>query len=134
MTTLPLITALTAACIVVLQLTLMMMVGFKRLEYSQGLGDGGRADLLAAIRRHGNLAENSGLFLISLALVEILGGSLIAVGILGGGFVVIRVSHAVGLSLEDGSNAARALGAVGTVVSMGATALYLAYLVISQSL
>ncbi len=134
MITLPVVTSLTAALIVALQLALMLMVGFKRLELNQGLGDGGQQDLLIAIRRHGNLAENSALFLVTLALVEILGGSTMAVAIIGATFVVVRVSHAIGLSLGDGPNAARALGAFGTLISMSAAAIYLAYLVINQSL
>ena len=89
MITLPVVTSLTAALIVALQLALMLMVGFKRLELNQGLGDGGQQDLLIAIRRHGNLAENSALFLVTLALVEILGGSTMAVAIIGATFVVV---------------------------------------------
>lgn len=126
---LPFISALTASVIVVLQLTLMMLVGFKRLGYNQGLGDGGHGDLLMAIRRHGNLAENAALFVVTLALVELIGGSSMVVVGLGIAFVFVRFSHAIGLTISDGPTAPRAIGAFGTLIVMGGAALYLAFLV-----
>lgn len=129
----PIISALTVAAIVILQLSLMMMVGFKRLEHNQGLGDGDHPDLFQAIRRHGNLAENSGLFCVSLALTEIAGGATTALMILGFGFVIVRISHAVGLSLGDTPNIPRAVGAFGTLLCMASTAIYLVYLIYSHT-
>jgi hypothetical protein len=72
---LPLYTALTAACILFLQLGLMLSVGLRRVKYRQGIGDGGHDDLSLLVRRHGNLAENGAIFVVVLAVLEIVGGA-----------------------------------------------------------
>ncbi len=120
---LPLVTAMATGVLVLMQLFLMFLVGNKRLSYGQGLGDGGHQDLLLAIRRHGNLAENAALFLVALGLLEILIGSTLTVVLIAAAFVVVRIAHAVGLSLGDGPNAARFIGAFGTLVTMSGTAI-----------
>jgi len=117
------------ACILLLQIGLMMSVGFTRVKHGQGIGDGGHHDLELRIRRHANLAENGAIFLLALALLESIGGNPTAVMILAAGFVVARVSHAVGLTLGTGPNAPRFIGAMGTMalgLTTGCTLLYVA--------
>lgn len=120
----PIVTAAVAATIALLQTGLMMAVGFSRLGYEQGIGDGGHADLELKIRRHGNLAENAALFLVLLALLELSGAATALVAGVGVSFVVVRISHAIALSLGPGPSAARFIGASGTalcfVVATGA--------------
>lgn len=128
---LPIYTSLCAAALVLLQLTLMILVGNKRRIYTLSLGDGGYADLLMSIRRHGNLAENAALFVVTLGLVELLIGSTTAVMVLATAFVVVRIAHAVGISMGDGLNAGRAIGAFGTLLTMGITAVLLTYHVLT---
>lgn len=55
----PMSTALTASTIALLQVFLMMRVGFTRLRTGIGIGDGGQESLALAVRRHGNLTENA---------------------------------------------------------------------------
>ena len=64
----PVYAALAGGAIILLQTGLMMAVGFRRVKYSQGIGDGGHEDLVMLIRRHGYLAENVGIFLVALTL------------------------------------------------------------------
>ena len=125
--TLPVYAAITAAVIMFLQLALMMAVGFTRIKYAQGIGDGGHHDLGLRVRRHGNLAENAGIFLIVLALLEMVGGSPRAVIAFGIAFVVVRIAHAIGLTLGDGPNAARFIGASGTALTGFSMAGYLLF-------
>lgn len=127
MSHLPLYTSLTAAALIILQMGLMLPVGLTRFKHQQSLGDGGHADLLMAIRRHGNLTENAPLFVAVLALIEILTGSSIVVAIFGAGFVFARIAHAVGLTVGDGPNAGRAIGAFGTLLLSLASGGYLFY-------
>ena len=124
----PIYAAMTAALLLLLQLALMMTVGLRRVRYDQGIGDGGHADLSLLIRRHGNLAENAAIFVVALALLELLGGRPTVVAALGASFVLVRLSHALGLTLGDGPNAARFVGAMGTVATGLATGGYLFYL------
>ncbi|MCC6710270.1 MAG: MAPEG family protein [Gammaproteobacteria bacterium] len=112
---LPLYTALTAAVLLALQLGLMMSVGSRRLALKQGIGDGGNHALALAVRRHGNLAENAAIFVAALTLLELLAGRSTVVATLGAAFVTARIAHAIGLSMGDGPNVPRFIGAMGTV-------------------
>lgn len=112
----PIISAATAAALLFLQSLLMLGVVLQRRSNRQSLGDGGHDSLLKAIRRHGNLAENAGIFVATLALFELLGGNTLQVEILAGVLVLARLSHAFGLSLGKTTNIFRVMGAVLTFV------------------
>jgi uncharacterized membrane protein YecN with MAPEG domain len=132
--TYPFYTSLAAGLVILLQTALMMSVGFRRIKHGQGIGDGGFDDLTRLVRRHGNLAENSAIFLVVLALLEVIGGAAMAVATLAAIFVFARLMHAIGLSLgHDGPNAPRFLGAMGTMISCMATGGYLLYVVVLNS-
>ena len=108
----PSVTAATAGTLLVLQVILAGMVGAARGPIA--IGDGGKDALIRAIRRHGNLAENAGIFVAGFTLLEISRFSprlLIALCI---AFVAVRLIHALGLSQANTSNAMRVIGAVGT--------------------
>lgn len=127
----PYYAALTGAVLIMLQTALMMTVGFRRIKYQQGIGDGGHDDLLMKIRRHGNLAENAAIFLATLTLLEMLGGLGYVVAILGGVFVAARCLHALGLSFGDGGpNAPRFLGAMGTMLTCFGSGAYLFFIAV----
>ena len=129
----PLHTATAAALLLLLQLGLMMAVGFKRLETGIGIGVGDNESLLLAVRRHGNLAENAAIFLVALACAEVLAGSnLMTLGI-ASAFVVVRIAHAVGLTIGSDANPARAIGAFGTLLSGLTIAAYLLYTIFNLS-
>ncbi len=70
----PLISAATAGFLIIMQTVLMMTVVTARRRNRQSLGDGGHHDLLVAVRRHGNFAENAALFLVGFTLLELAGG------------------------------------------------------------
>jgi len=113
--TFPYITAATAIALAVLQMLLMLYTARGRGKYRAGLGDGGNPALLQRIRMHGNLAENAPLFLILLGLTEISGQWSMAVPLFAAAFIVVRLSHALGLSISSGVSLFRFVGVVGTL-------------------
>ncbi len=134
--TAPVITAMVAAIIIILQQILMLTVGLHRGRAGIGVGFGEDQNLERKIRRHGNLAENAALFIATLALAEILGTPGIIVMVFGAVFVSARIFHALGMGSLSGSHLAdggavfrmmRALGALGTVLAGVALGGYLIY-------
>jgi uncharacterized membrane protein YecN with MAPEG domain len=115
MTNFPHFTAATAIAIAVLQMILLLYTANGRGKYRTGLGDGGNEPLLKRIRAHGNLAENAPLFLILLGLVEVSGQWNNLVPIFAVVFVVVRLSHALGLLISAGVTPFRFVGVIGTV-------------------
>jgi uncharacterized membrane protein YecN with MAPEG domain len=113
--TFPYVTAAAAAVLAVLQMLLLLYTANGRGKYKAGLGDGGNPALLTRIRMHGNLAENLPLFLILLGLVEMSGQWAAFVPWIAIAFVVVRLSHAIGLAMSSGVTVFRFLGAAGTV-------------------
>ncbi len=128
MTNLPIYAAALGAFLIVLQVVLMLRVGLHRAK-GPAIGLGDDKDLERKVRRHGNLAENSGLFLAVLALLEILVGQTWYVAALCGLFAIARASHAFGFSTLAGSHGEggegfkntyvkfRAMGALGTLLT-----------------
>ncbi|MFI4934190.1 MAG: MAPEG family protein [Caulobacterales bacterium] len=119
MTTLttPVISSITAGVLIILQMALMLAVARLRGPARQSLGDGGNPVLLAAMRRHGNLAENAAMFVAALTLMELMGAARWYVLAVAGVFLAARISHAIGLSLKDTVNPWRIAGAIGTVTA-----------------
>lgn len=121
--TIPIISSTVAAILIILQQLLMINVGMHRAKTSIGVGVGNDMTLERKVRRHGNLAENSALFLATLTLAELRGApSNIIIGF-GGVFIFVRLLHAIGFSSNAGSHLAkgnklfmvmRAVGAFGT--------------------
>ncbi len=109
---LPIVSILTTGILVIMQMALMLNVVLARLHTRQSLGDGGHQKLQQAIRRHGNFAENAALFVIGIALLELAGGSRSGIVMLCTLFVIGRVSHVIGLSMQRTSNAPRTVGIV----------------------
>jgi uncharacterized membrane protein YecN with MAPEG domain len=114
--TLPVVSAVTAGILIIMQMILMVAVVRARIGNRQSLGDGGHADLERAIRRHGNFAENAAIFIAGFTLLELLGASRLSLTIMCAVFVLGRISHIVGLSLPTSVNAFRRLGIVATVL------------------
>ena len=112
----PFITAATAVVLAVLQMFLMLYTAYGRGKYQAGLGDGGSEPLLRRIRMHGNLAENAPLFLFLLLLTEMSGQWTGLVPIFAAAFVLVRLSHAIGLSMSAGPSLFRFVGVVGTLI------------------
>jgi hypothetical protein len=116
--TFPAITAATAAVLALFQMLLLLYTATGRGQYRTGLGDGGNPALLKRIRMHGNLAENAPLFLILLGLIEISGQWTSLVPLFAAAFLVVRLSHALGLAISSGVSIFRFVGVMGTVSCM----------------
>lgn len=122
----PTISPLLGAALLILQLALMLTVGLHRGKSKISLGLGDDQDLERKVRRHGNLAENSALFLavfIAAEMAQVPRSALIYIACT---FFAARVFHAFGFSSLRGSHqsetfsifvAGRALGAFGTAGS-----------------
>lgn len=110
----PYVSAATGGLILVLQMLLAIMVSASRGKTATSIGDAGKLAMLRPMRRHGNLAENAGLFLGALLLFELAHPSSSAVLWACGAFAVARLMHAIGLSLSNTDNAFRLAGAGGT--------------------
>lgn len=133
----PVISALVAATLIVLQQALMITVGLHRAKAGIGVGNGNDIHLERKVRRHGNLAENSALFVATLALAELCGAPTLAVIGFGIVFVLARFGHALGFSALSGSHvgqkgsklfpAMRAIGAFGTFFTGIGLGLFLAF-------
>ncbi len=116
----PTTTALTCALLGLLQVALTFLVIRVRQGQQISLGDGGDTSLFKRIRMHGNLTENAPMFLLLLVLLELGGSSPGLVRIIGPLFVLIRLSHAYGVSewSSEGGNPFRLVGAGGTLVCL----------------
>jgi uncharacterized membrane protein YecN with MAPEG domain len=111
----PVVSAITAGVLIIAQMGLMFAVAGVRRSLGQALGDGDKPQVLRASRRHGNFAENAAIFVISLALLEMLGGARIFVVGLACLFVFGRLLHAIGLSQTNTVNLWRIIGVIVTV-------------------
>jgi uncharacterized membrane protein YecN with MAPEG domain len=115
--TLPAVASITAGVLIIIQLGLMLVAAQNRRRARQSLGDGSDAALLRAVRRHGNFAENAAIFLVALALVEMLGAQRWLVAAAAVVFVVGRAAHAIGLSQANTVNGWRIAGIFATVAA-----------------
>lgn len=111
----PAITAVTAGVLIIVQMLLALLVASARRKNRQSLGDGGNADVLRAMRRHGNLAENAAIFVAGFALLEMIEGSSRVLAVLCAVMVAGRLSHAFGLSQANTVNGFRVGGIIATV-------------------
>ena len=128
----PLYTGIIAALLMLGHLVLMGMVIAQRGKNEVNIGDGGVDTMQQAIRVHGNFLENAPIFLIGLALCELMVGSTLTIAILGGVFVVARIAHAVGFSMTTGVSAGRLVGTLGSMITTLGVAGYLAYIVFTK--
>ncbi|MEP2987521.1 MAG: MAPEG family protein [Parasphingorhabdus sp.] len=124
--TIPIYAAAAGAFLIILQALLMVTVGAYRGKSGISLGVGDDPALERKIRRHGNLAENAGLFVAVLALAEMTVVPNIVVQYIAIAFIVARIFHAIALSSAVGAQGdegskffiiARVIGAMGTFLS-----------------
>lgn len=119
MTTLPVITALYAGVLALLGIALAVNTARTRGRFGVGLGDGGKPELLQAIRMHGNFIENAPLALAVLLTLELTATASWLLHALGGALVIGRILHAWGLSRSAGGSFGRAAGTVLTWTMLG---------------
>ncbi|MGF1604812.1 MAG: MAPEG family protein [Rhodothalassiaceae bacterium] len=106
--TFPLVSAVTAALLLIVQQLLMLNVGLYRVKVKRGVGHDGDMTLERLVRRHGNFTENAAIFVIALALLELLLGSasLIVLGFAISS-VMARMMHILGFASPAGSHLTR---------------------------
>ncbi|WP_373388448.1 MAPEG family protein [Pseudomonas alcaligenes] len=87
-----------AAILALLLIGLSLNVSRLRMRHQVAFGDGGKPDLIKAVRAHGNSLEQSLLFIVLLYLgetTEQIGGPLVAA--LGFAFIMLRLLYCAGL-------------------------------------
>ncbi len=129
---LPVYTSFIAAFLMVMQLVLMGRVIAQRGKNEVLIGDGGVDAMEQAIRVHGNFVETLPVFLIGLALCEVMVGSNLVVLGFGVVFIISRLAHAVGYSMSTGVTQGRFLGTLGTMITTLCVAGYLAYIAFTK--
>lgn len=100
----PVFTAVLGGALLPLQTVMMLSVGMYRARSRQSIGVANDATLERLVRRHGNLAENAAVFLVVLALYELLFGASAFVWAIGLVFLAGRLFHIIGFSNETGSH------------------------------
>lgn len=87
-----------AAILSLLLIVLSLNISRLRMRYQIAFGDGGKSDLLKAIRAHGNSLEQSVLFIVLLYLGEATGQlSPALTAALGFAFIMLRLLYCTGL-------------------------------------
>ena len=110
----PAMAAATGGVLLILQMLLGFAVSGARGKADVWIGAAGNANLERTARRHANLAENAGLFLAGLTLLELSGRWPTLLAVLCPLFIVLRLFHAAGLSRENTNNPLRLIGGAGT--------------------
>jgi uncharacterized protein len=129
----PRITLLFASLHALLMLALAARVAFHRHSQKVGLGDGGDKRLMRKIRVHANFVEYVPIALLLLALLELSDLPEIWLWSLGGGLLLARVLHVIGLSQRSGYSFGRFWGTLLTwvvLVVMAAAGLWLSITVL----
>jgi len=111
----PVISAFTAGILILFADRSRLPAVNQRRQHGPSLGEATDPNVIRAVRRHGNLAENAAIFIACIALLEMLGGGRLWVEILCGAFVLARLLHALGLSLHNTVNPFRVAGVLLTV-------------------
>lgn len=112
------ITALYAALIGILSLSLAARVSVLRRRLHVGVGDGGHQQLALAIRVHANLLEYAPMALLLLLLLELAGARAMLLHALGAALLLGRLLHAWGLSHSSGVSFGRFYGTALTWLMM----------------
>ncbi len=130
--TYPVITALTASLILIIQTVLATLVIKSRYKHAQGLGDGDHPDLIARIRSHANLTENAPIILVILGLLEMSGSSQTLLAVFGATLVIARLLHPIGLFKTHGTSAPRFIGVMATTIVGIAAAIMLIFVALEK--
>lgn len=106
----PAVSALYIALTALLLVALAAQVSRMRRRHRVGLGDGGNAEMMRAIRVHANLVEWGWPVLMLLLVAELNRAPALLLHVAGIAFIVGRVLHAVGLSSTSGTSFGRFTG------------------------
>ena len=114
----PTITATYAAILAVFYIALSFHVSITRGKTGVRLGDGGNPAMLAAMRRHGNMAEFVPFALVLMALAELTGLAAPWLHAAGAVLIAARLVHLFGIAETGGSFPARVAGTLATYGAM----------------
>ena len=81
----------------VLLLILSGLTSASRRKHRVSIGDGGHPQVAAASRAFGNAAEYMPITLVALVLLALVGYPTWVIHLIGGGFIIGRVLHAIGM-------------------------------------
>ena len=101
---LPIYAAFLGAALLIIQILLMLSVGTYRAKSGTSIGVKDDTVLERRVRRHGNLAENAAIFVVVLALYEIMFGQTFLALSLAVVFFVARILHMSGFGSAAGSH------------------------------
>ncbi len=102
--------ALYVGALTLVLLALALLVVGERRRARIGIGDGGDAHLLRAIRVHGNAVENALPAMIALIALALIAAPVWLIHIVGIAAVGGRVAHAIGFRGSAGISMGRAIG------------------------
>lgn len=112
------VTAIAASVLGLLYVRLSLnVIGFRR-KHGVSVGDGGREDLLRAIRSQANLAEYAPIALLLVACLELNQAPVWITSILSALFVVGRLLHPIGMKSTDSPLQPRVRGMQLTLLSL----------------
>ena len=123
----PVITALYGALNALFNIFLANEVSRMRKKHGVSIGQGEQPEMLVAIRVHSNNAEFVPLAIVLLLVAELCGGSKMLLHIAGGGLLIARVAHWIGMP-RKAPNVFRFSGVGLTWLAIAGTAGYLLYL------
>jgi uncharacterized membrane protein YecN with MAPEG domain len=123
----PVITALYGALNALFNIFLANEVSRMRKKHGVSIGQGDHPEMLVAIRVHSNNAEFVPLAIVLLLVAELCGGSKMLLHIAGGGLLLARVAHWIGMP-RKAPNVFRFSGVALTWLAIAGTAGYLLYL------
>jgi uncharacterized protein len=95
---------------ILLAIALAVLVMLARRRLKVGLGDGGKPELVRAMRAHGNAAEQLAPTLAILILLPLLSAPAWALHVFGAVTFVARILHASGIHRSAGPTLGRVLG------------------------
>ncbi len=109
------ITPIYAAIFALIMVSLSFYVIKMRYKHRVSLGDGGKKEMLKAIRAHGNFVEYVPMALILMVLLELNGESAAVLHGFGGALLIGRLCHAPGLNTRNTTK----LRQIGMVLTFG---------------
>ena len=129
---LPVVTALYAGILGFLGLVLASRVVQNRYRHQIQIGDHGNEEMQRAMRVFGNFTEYVPMILLLIGFGEMLGAGKWVTHGLGGGLVIARLAHALGLSQSSGRTLGRALGVVLTWLALLISSALLIWLALAR--
>ena len=93
---------LVTAILLFIFIALSINAAFTRRKSGLAVGEGDNETLLRAVRAHGNFAEYTPMFLISLFLIDHVSKNCEYILVIGSGFILGRISHATSMFLKKG--------------------------------